>query len=45
MKTTLVKIEKNWTIVIEREDGTVNDYRFSSKKEALKWAKLVGITF
>ena len=27
MKATLKKIEKSWTIIIERADGTTNDYR------------------
>ena len=40
---TLRKIEKNWTIIIERNDGTRNDYRFKSKKEALEWAKLANV--
>lgn len=43
MTTILRKIEKRWVIIIEREDGTVNDYRFSSKKEAKNWAVLAGI--
>lgn len=45
MKTTIKKIEKFWTIIIERDDGTTNDYRFSTKKEATAWAKRVGIEF
>lgn len=43
MKVTLRKIEKNWTLIIEREDGICNVYRYSSKAEAKKWAKSVGI--
>jgi len=45
MKATLLKVEKNWTIIIERTDGTVNDYRFSTKKDATKWAVQVGLKF
>lgn len=45
MKATLKKIEKNWTIIIERNDGIRNDYRFSTKKEATAWAELAGIKF
>lgn len=41
---TLRKIEKFWVIIIENEDGTRNDYRFPTKTEARKWAKLAGIT-
>ncbi len=44
MKTTLKKIEKFWTIIIEREDGTYNDYRFSTKREARAWLKAAGIS-
>ena len=43
MKATLKKIEKGWTIIIERNNGTRNDYRFSTKKEATTWAKIAGI--
>ena len=41
---TLRKIGKSWTIIIEREDGSRNDYRFDTKAEARKWAKLAGLT-
>ncbi len=43
MKVTLTKIEKSWTLIISRNDGTVNDYRFSTKNEAIKWAAQAGI--
>lgn len=43
MTAKLTKIEKTWTLIINRGDGTTNDYRFSSKKEALKWARQAGI--
>lgn len=42
MKATLTKIEKSWTIIIERADGTRNDYRFSTKREAMRWAAQTG---
>lgn len=41
---TLKKIEKTWTIIIEHQDGSRNDYRFNTKAEARRWAKLAGIT-
>ena len=41
---TLRKIESRWTIIVEREDGTRNDYRINTKAEARKWAKLAGLT-
>ena len=41
---TLKKIENRWTIIIEHEDGSRNDYRFGTKGEARKWAKLAGLT-
>lgn len=41
---TLKKIEKHWVIIIEREDGSRNDYRFNAKAGARKWAKLAGLT-
>ncbi len=44
MKTTLKKIERFWTIIIEREDGDRCDYRFNTKREALAWCKLAGVT-
>lgn len=45
MKGTIKKIEKFWVIIIEREDGTVNDYRFNTKAEAMRFAKAAGIKF
>lgn len=45
MKVTLTKIEKFWTLIIEHEDGTRNDYRFSTKVQAKRWTKTVGIEF
>ena len=43
MTGKLTKIERRWVIIIEREDGTVNDYRFPNKMEAKKWAALAGV--
>lgn len=40
---TLKKIEKYWTIIIEREDGDRTDYRFNTKNEARRWAKPAGL--
>lgn len=45
MKAELIKTGKAWMILITREDGTHNDYRFGTKPEAKKWAKLAGIQF
>lgn len=45
MKATLTKVEKFWTLLVEREDGTRNDYRFNTKAQARSWAKAVGIEF
>lgn len=39
MKMQLVKIEKTWTVIGKREDGTTFDYRFNSKREAEKWMR------
>lgn len=35
----LVKIEKYWTIIGTRSDGTHFDYRFSTKQEAIAYMK------
>lgn len=40
---TLKKIEKYWTIIIEREDGDWTDYRFNTKNDARRWARLAGL--
>ena len=40
---TLKKIEKRWVIIVEREDGSRNDYRFNTKAEAHRWAKAAGL--
>lgn len=43
-KIELRKIEKNWVILITHEDGTCNDYRFKTKREAMNWARLVELS-
>jgi len=43
MKATLKKIEKFWTIIIEQRDGSRNNYRFATKREAQAWLKAAGI--
>lgn len=43
MNATLKKVEKFWTLIIERQDGTRSDYRFDTKAQARKWAKTAGI--
>lgn len=35
----VVKIEKVWTVIGEREDGTRFDYRFENKRKAEAWVK------
>ena len=44
MKSTLKKIENYWVLIIEYDDGSRNDYRFRSKREAFDWTKLHGNT-
>ena len=41
MKYEIFKSEgnKGYTLVISREDGTRNDYRFNSKAELNRWLK------
>lgn len=28
-----------WVLILPHEDGTCNDYRFRTKREALRWLK------
>lgn len=48
MKTSTYEIFKTstgvnrWVLVISREDGTRNDYRFKNKAELNRWMKLAG---
>lgn len=34
---------KGYTIVISRDDGTRNNYRFDTKAQLNRWMKLAGI--
>lgn len=34
---------KGYTLVISRDDGTRNDYRFDNKAQLNRWMKLAGI--
>lgn len=34
---------KGYTVVISRDDGTRNDYRFDNKAQLTHWMKLAGI--
>ena len=45
MTAELTKVTKAWIIIISHEDGTMNDYRFTTKAQALQWAKAAGIKF
>lgn len=40
---TLKKIEARWTIILERETGAADVYRFNSKSEARRWAKFAKV--
>lgn len=42
-KATLRKIGRAWVIVIEGADGTRNEYRFTTKGKAIRWAQLAGV--
>ena len=39
----LKKIGRTWVIIIEHADGTRNDYRFTTKAKATRWAWLAGL--
>ncbi len=34
---------KGYTVIIRREDGSVNNYRFNNKREVSQWLKLAGL--
>lgn len=36
-------VEGYWYLLITNEDGTVNDYRFISKRELTAWIKKAGL--
>lgn len=39
----MVKVEKFWVLIINHEDGTVNDYRFKTQKAAKAYAARLGM--
>lgn len=39
MTYRVIKTSTGYTLIINREDGTQNDYRFSSKRELDSWLK------
>ncbi len=36
-------LEGHYVLIINREDGTRNDYRFNNKAELNRWMKLAGM--
>lgn len=42
-KAALRKIGRAWVIVIECADGARNEYRFTAKGKAIRWAQLAGV--
>lgn len=43
MTYEIVKASKGYVLIINREDGTSNDYRFNNKAELNRWMKLAGM--
>ena len=43
MKYEIRKTAEGYVLIINREDGTRNDYRFKNKAELNRWMKLAGI--
>ena len=43
MKYEILKATKGYILIINREDGTRNDYRFKNKAELNRWMKLAGM--
>ncbi len=43
MKYEIRKIAEGYILIISREDGTHNDYRFESKAELNRWMKQAGM--
>ena len=43
MKYEILEVTGGYGLVIDRADGTRNDYRFSSKAKLNRWLKLGGI--
>lgn len=42
MKYEIRKTAEGYVLIINREDGTRNDYRFNNKAELNRWMKLAG---
>lgn len=45
MKTAyeILQVGRNYVLLIHREDGTTNDYRFSRRSEVDRWLKASGL--
>ena len=43
MKYRIIKTAEGYVIVIDRDDGTSNNYRFNNKAELNRWMKLAGL--
>lgn len=43
MKYEIKKATQGYIIIIRREDGTCNDYRFKNKAELNRWMKRAGL--
>lgn len=43
MTYNIVKASKGYILIINREDGTRNDYRFKNKAELNRWMKRAGM--
>ncbi len=45
MKATyeIKKVSNGYVLIITREDGNVNDYRFNKKSEITRWLKAAGL--
>ena len=44
MKYEVIKNQgRGYVLIIDREDGTRNDYRFNNKAELNLWMKLAGL--
>ena len=44
MKYEVIKNQgRGYVLIIDREDGTRNDYRFNNKAKLNRWMKLAGL--
>ena len=43
MTYEILKATKGYVLVINRKDGTRNDYRFKNKAELNRWMKAAGL--